>query len=157
MPTIFFSWAMKSLSRDSISAMPSACRTHPQDRDRDSTAARRFSLQRLALFHDRRRARRGCESSNAPGRAHSRSEQNERSQWRKPGLVPWAASGGRALRVGWLFARSSHQVSENLNWIRQKKQTHRPSHIALYDLQSGTCVEDIETEPHGIGVVFSLF
>jgi len=44
-----------------------------------------------------------------------------------------------------------------VNWVRQQKRNHRPSHIALYDLQSGCCLEEIETEPHGIGVVFTLF
>jgi hypothetical protein len=46
---------------------------------------------------------------------------------------------------------------QNLNWVRHPKRNHRPSHLALYDLQSGTCLQEIETEPHGIGVVFSIF
>jgi len=69
------------------------------------------------------------------------------------GLLP---VNERFVWVGFSRVRPT-KFRENLNWIRQKKQTHRPSHIALYDLQSGTCVEDIETEPYGIGVVFSLF
>ena len=62
----------------------------------------------------------------------------------------------RFLWVGFSRVRPT-KFRENLNWIRQQKRNHRPSHIALYDLQSGSCVEEIETEPHGIGVVFTLF
>jgi hypothetical protein len=61
----------------------------------------------------------------------------------------------RFLWVGFTRVRPT-KLRENLNWVRQKP-TYRPSHIALYDLQSGSCVEEIETEPHGIGVVFTLF
>jgi hypothetical protein len=46
---------------------------------------------------------------------------------------------------------------ENVSWVRHPTRPHRRSHITLYDLQSGTCLEDIETEPHGIGVVSNLF
>ncbi len=62
----------------------------------------------------------------------------------------------RFLWVGFTRVRPT-KFRENLNWVRQQKRTHRPSHIALYDLQSGSCLEEIETEPHGIGVVFTLF
>jgi hypothetical protein len=61
----------------------------------------------------------------------------------------------RLLWVGFSRLRPT-KFRENLNWIRQKRN-QRPSHIALYDIESGTCLEEIETEPHGIGVVFSLF
>ena len=63
----------------------------------------------------------------------------------------------RFLWVGFTCVRYT-KFKENLNWIRgQKRRAHHPSHIALYDLQSGCCLEEIKTEPHGIGVVFSLF
>jgi hypothetical protein len=62
----------------------------------------------------------------------------------------------RFLWVGFTRVRPT-KFRENLNWIRQQKRAHRPSHIALYDLQSGSCVEEIETEPHGIGVIFTVF
>jgi hypothetical protein len=61
----------------------------------------------------------------------------------------------RFLWVGFTRVRPT-KFRENLNWVRQKP-VYRPSHIALYDLQSGTCVDEIETEPHGIGVVFTIF
>ncbi len=62
----------------------------------------------------------------------------------------------RFVWVGFTRVRPT-KFQENLNWVRQQKRTHRPSHIGLYDLQSGSCLEEIETEPHGIGVVFTLF
>src|SRR5262249_15684754 len=52
----------------------------------------------------------------------------------------------------------STKFRENLAWIKSgATQHHRPSHVALYDLESCSCLEEIELEPHGIGVVFSLF
>jgi hypothetical protein len=69
------------------------------------------------------------------------------------GLLPIDES---FLWVGFTRVRPT-KFRENLNWIRQQPQTHRPSHVALYDLRSESCVEEIETEPHGIGVVFTLF
>lgn len=62
----------------------------------------------------------------------------------------------RFLWVGFTRVRPT-KFRENLNWARQRLRNRRPSHIALYDLQSGSCLEEIETEPHGIGVVFKLF
>ena len=62
----------------------------------------------------------------------------------------------RFVWVGFTRVRPT-KFKENLSWVRQQKRNHRPSHIALYDLQSGRCVEEIETEPHGVGVVFTLF
>jgi len=62
----------------------------------------------------------------------------------------------RLVWVGFTRVRPT-KFRENLNWVRQQGRNHRPSHIALYDLQSGSCLEEIETEPHGIGVVFTLF
>lgn len=62
----------------------------------------------------------------------------------------------RLVWVGFSRVRPT-KFRENLNWVRQLKRAHRPSHIALYDLQSGKCMEEIETEPHGIGVIFTLF
>jgi hypothetical protein len=69
------------------------------------------------------------------------------------GLLPL---NERHLWVGFTRVRPT-KFRENLNWVRQPKRTHRPSHVALYDLQSRSCMEEIETEPHGIGVVFTLF
>jgi len=62
----------------------------------------------------------------------------------------------RFLWVGFTRIRPT-KFRENLNWVRRPAQALRPSHLALYDLQSESCVDEIETEPHGIGVVFTLF
>jgi hypothetical protein len=47
--------------------------------------------------------------------------------------------------------RTAKVVKSHIQAIRR-----RPSRVALYDLQSERCVEEIETEIHGIGVVFTL-
>lgn len=62
----------------------------------------------------------------------------------------------RYLWVGFTRVRPTKFV-ENVSWIKHGgQQVLRPSHIALYDLQSKKCEREIEIEPHGIGVVFSL-
>jgi hypothetical protein len=62
----------------------------------------------------------------------------------------------RRLWVGFTRVRPTKFV-ENVAWIRNG-YSHRlkPSHVALYDLERGTCEQEIELESHGIGVVFSL-
>jgi hypothetical protein len=69
------------------------------------------------------------------------------------GLLP---IDDRFLWVGFTRVRPT-KFRENLNWIRQKSHMQRPSRVVLYDLQNESCLEEIETEPHGIGVIFSLF
>jgi hypothetical protein len=62
----------------------------------------------------------------------------------------------RFLWVGFTRVRPT-RFQENLNWVRHPRAIRRrPSRVALYDLQSERCVEEIETEIHGIGVVFTL-
>jgi hypothetical protein len=62
----------------------------------------------------------------------------------------------RWLWVGFTRVRPTKFV-ENVAWIRSGYQhRHKPSHVALYDLKGKTCEQEIELEPHGIGVVFSL-
>ena len=58
------------------------------------------------------------------------------------------------LWVGFTRVRPTKFV-ENVSWIRNGT-AHRPSHIALYNLERNTCEQEIEVEPHGIGVIFSL-
>jgi len=46
---------------------------------------------------------------------------------------------------------------ENVAWIRHAgSERHKPSHLAIYDLKSRKCEQEIELEPHGLGVVFSI-
>jgi hypothetical protein len=60
------------------------------------------------------------------------------------------------LWVGFTRVRPTKFV-ENISWIKNGySHRHRASHIALYDLERKTCEQEIEIEPHGIGVVFSL-
>lgn len=61
--------------------------------------------------------------------------------------------------VGFTRVRPT-KFRENLAWAknaRTYKQLHRATHLGLYDLQRRTCLDEIALEPHGIGVVFSLF
>jgi hypothetical protein len=62
------------------------------------------------------------------------------------------------LWVGFTRIRPT-KFRENLSWLKSggfDEQVRRPTHLALYDLQRATCVDEILLEPHGIGVVFSL-
>ncbi|MFZ0322126.1 MAG: hypothetical protein WAL56_23570 [Candidatus Sulfotelmatobacter sp.] len=62
----------------------------------------------------------------------------------------------RFVWVGFTRVRPTKFV-ENVAWIKNgNTQRNKPSHIALYDLHSKRCEQEIELEPHGIGVVFSL-
>ncbi len=58
--------------------------------------------------------------------------------------------------VGFTRVRPTKFV-ENVSWIKHGlTATHRSSHIALYDLKRNICEQEIETEPYGLGVIFSL-
>jgi hypothetical protein len=57
--------------------------------------------------------------------------------------------------VGFTRVRPTKFI-ENVAWIRNGASRHKPSHIALYDLKRRECAQEIELEPHGIGVIFSL-
>jgi len=61
----------------------------------------------------------------------------------------------RRVWVGFTRVRPTKFV-ENVAWIKHGGHRHRPSHVALYDLERKTCELEIALEPHGIGVVFSL-
>jgi hypothetical protein len=61
----------------------------------------------------------------------------------------------RWIWVGFTRVRPTKFV-ENVAWIRNTSSRHKPSHIALYDLKLKKCEQEIELEPHGIGIVFSL-
>jgi hypothetical protein len=78
-----------------------------------------------------------------------------------PGDEPLGFCRGLLLedeRFAWVgFTRiRPTKFRENVSWVRHPTRTRRHSHVALYDLQSGTCLEDIETEPHGIGVISNV-
>ena len=64
----------------------------------------------------------------------------------------------RFLWVGFTRVRPT-KFRENLTWLKTAGAADEillPTHLALYDLQRCTQVDQIALEPHGIGVVFSL-
>lgn len=61
----------------------------------------------------------------------------------------------RRVWVGFTRVRPTKFV-ENVAWVKHGGSRHRPSHVALYDLERKACELEIALEPHGIGVVFSL-
>jgi hypothetical protein len=62
----------------------------------------------------------------------------------------------RQLWVGFTRVRPT-KLRENLAWIKNGISRRKLTHIALYDLDRKSCLEEIPLEPHGLGVVFSLF
>ena len=65
----------------------------------------------------------------------------------------------RLIWVGFTRVRPT-KFRENLAWMKNgNSYTHlrRETHLGLYDLERGTCLDEIALEPHGIGVVFGLF
>jgi hypothetical protein len=62
----------------------------------------------------------------------------------------------RWIWVGFTRVRPTKFI-ENVAWIRNGGAgRHKPSRLSLYDLKQGKCEQEIELEPHGIGVVFSI-
>lgn len=62
----------------------------------------------------------------------------------------------RWLWVGFTRVRPTKFV-ENVAWIKNAgHERHKPTHLALYDLARRKCEQEIELEPHGLGVVFSV-
>ena len=62
----------------------------------------------------------------------------------------------RWLWVGFSRVRPTKFV-ENVAWVRNGYSNRlKPSHVALYDLERKTCEQEIDLEPYGIGVIFSL-
>ena len=61
----------------------------------------------------------------------------------------------RWLWVGFSRVRPT-QFVENVAWVRGLSNRHKPSHVALYDLEREKCEREIDVEPQGIGAIFSL-
>ena len=65
----------------------------------------------------------------------------------------------RLVLVGFTRVRPT-KFRENLSWIKKSasnSHVDRPTHLGLYDLARKVCLDEIELEAHGIGIVFSLF
>jgi len=62
----------------------------------------------------------------------------------------------RFVWVGFTYVRPT-KFKENLAWIKSGATKRKPSHMALYDFERGVCLKEVPLEPHGIGVVYSMF
>jgi hypothetical protein len=52
------------------------------------------------------------------------------------------------------------RFTENVLWVRnflQDRAREKPTHISLYDLANGRCLEELDLEPYGMNVIFSIF
>ena len=59
--------------------------------------------------------------------------------------------------VGFTRVRKT-KFRENLLWVKHRfSNPDVPTHIALYDLESRKCLQEIDLEEHGLNVVFSIF
>ena len=61
--------------------------------------------------------------------------------------------------IGFTRVRKT-KFHENLLWVRnvfRDGMTEKPSHIALYDTTRRECLQEIDLEPHGMNVIFSIF
>ena len=77
------------------------------------------------------------------------------------GQVQGWCRGVLPLDKRWLWVAFSAvrrtKLVENIAWVKNGyTHRHKPSHVALYDLERKTCEQEIELKPHGIEVIFSL-
>lgn len=72
------------------------------------------------------------------------------------GLLPLDAS---RIWVGFTRVRKT-LFKENVLWVRSlfgEGAIGKPTHIALFDLDNRRCLQEIDLEPHGMNIVFSIF
>ncbi len=65
----------------------------------------------------------------------------------------------RRIWVGFTRVRKT-MIRENVLWVRnifREGMTEAPTHIALYDLAEGRCLQEFDLEPYGMNIVFSVF
>jgi len=60
---------------------------------------------------------------------------------------------------GWGFTRvRKTKFVENLSWMKRAFQdVEKPTHLALYDLSANKRLREIDLEPGGMNVVYSIF
>jgi hypothetical protein len=59
--------------------------------------------------------------------------------------------------VGFTRVRKT-KFMENINWVKHVfRDFDKPTHITLYDISARKILREIDLEPHGINVVFSIF
>ncbi|HXM66186.1 MAG TPA: hypothetical protein VN911_05600 [Candidatus Acidoferrum sp.] len=62
----------------------------------------------------------------------------------------------RRLWVGFTRVRKT-KFTENVMWIKHAfKDRERPTHIALYDIVEGECLQEIDLESYGLNVIFGI-
>jgi hypothetical protein len=61
--------------------------------------------------------------------------------------------------VGFTRVRKTN-LKENVLWVKsifQEGMGVKPTHISLYDIVEGRCLQEFDLEPHGMNIVFSIF
>jgi hypothetical protein len=74
-------------------------------------------------------------------------------------LLGWCRSllvDGDRMWVGFSRIRPT-KWRENVGWVMRGFKDARPTHIACYDLSKSECVAEIDVEPMGLNVVYSIF
>jgi hypothetical protein len=72
------------------------------------------------------------------------------------GLLPLA---DEKIWVGFTRVRRT-RVHENVRWVKRvfkEGMTEKPSHISLYDVGHGKCLQEFDLEPYGMNIIFSIF
>jgi hypothetical protein len=63
----------------------------------------------------------------------------------------------RRVWVGFTRVRKT-KFTENVLWIKHAfKEKERPTHIALYDIDEGNCLQEIDIERYGMNVIFGIY
>lgn len=62
---------------------------------------------------------------------------------------------GNRLWVGFSRIRPT-QFRENVGWVARGFKRDKPTHLACYDLQEGTCLSEIDLEPFGLSAFYSV-
>jgi hypothetical protein len=73
-------------------------------------------------------------------------------------LIGWCrgiAVDGNLAWVGFSRIRAT-KIRENVGWIAHGMRRLRPTHMALYDLETETCLCEVDLEVHGLSAVFSI-
>jgi hypothetical protein len=61
--------------------------------------------------------------------------------------------------VGFTRVRKT-RVQENVLWVKRvfkEGMVEEATHISLYDLKNGRCLEEFDLEPYGMNIIFSIF
>jgi hypothetical protein len=65
----------------------------------------------------------------------------------------------RRIWIGFTRVRKT-RFKENVLWVAnilREGVIQKPTHIALYDLTSRQCLQEVDLESHGMNIVFSIF